>query len=80
MDSYARSKPTVGIQNGYQTQRPQAHHPHAPPATPNRMQNGTVVDGYALRSRYRIPTVDEALPFAPLTSIVPYSPGTLPLP
>jgi hypothetical protein len=77
---YSRSHPAVVVPDGYRNQRPPPPQSTAPPTTPNRASHGPVVGDYALRSKYRIPTLDEALPFAPLTSILPYSPGTLPPP
>jgi hypothetical protein len=75
---YSRSHPAAVLPDAHRVQRPLPQQPSVPPTTPSRGFHGAVVSDYALRSKYRIPTVDEALPFAPLTSIVPYSPGTLP--
>lgn len=73
MDS-SRHQPYVVIQNGYP---PVQHASHGQPRRPDptRSTNGANGRPNILRRSLRAPTVDEALPFSPFTSIVPFSPG-----
>lgn len=78
MDPDSRFHPQILVQNGHNGYtNPVPQRPSGQFQTPNQSSRGGIVSDDRLRSRYRFPTVDDALPFAPLTSIVPYSPGML---
>ncbi|KAF2423553.1 hypothetical protein EJ08DRAFT_443725 [Tothia fuscella] len=81
MEPSQGNHPSIAIPNGQQ-QRPQysSSQNHNVTNTPDRQHSNGIVSDYVLRSRYRIPTVEDALPFTPLTSVVPYSPDIIPFP